>query len=224
MTKTTTYISNQGETFTGTQKELMATYGIKNRVGFNRPSGAPDASGDRWLTEDKFNEQGGVRKQTLFLGDRQVTIKHKNGFIETYIEAACDSAANYTLAKSCLAGELSDVDPAVLPALQQMVKNVESQYDVIDNNIDGYKDTTELNELRKFNKNHPDDAGCDVKHQRILQIEKERDEWKKEKLFKASNAAIASAQDLRSSDRGLLKMAAMAGKLAEYKAGTWSPE
>ena len=42
------WISDQGEAFEGTQVELMSEYGIKQRNGFSRPSGALDKNGDRW--------------------------------------------------------------------------------------------------------------------------------------------------------------------------------
>ena len=60
--KISTYQSNQGEVFTGSQAALMKKYGITSHKGFTRPGGAPDANGDRWKLEGEV-----INKRKLFL-------------------------------------------------------------------------------------------------------------------------------------------------------------
>ena len=68
--KTKVWMSTEGEVFEGTAAELMREYGIKHRKGLSRPSGAVDAEGARWVSEERFNELGYIKKPKLLLGDK----------------------------------------------------------------------------------------------------------------------------------------------------------
>ena len=129
--KINTFISTAGEVFTGTRKELMNEYGIVHAKGFNRPGGAADAHGDRWLSEEKFNKQGGIRKRKLFLGPRfRKEVNPDTGYVKEYSESPSNLACNYLLYKS----ELKKGD-SVIPVeiLEDNIKQIETEYDVIDN-------------------------------------------------------------------------------------------
>ena len=78
--QTNNYISDQGELFTGTQKELMDAYGIKHRKGLTRPAGALAEDGSRWKLDDGAVE---FKKPLLFLGSKSVLEKNfKTGKME----------------------------------------------------------------------------------------------------------------------------------------------
>ena len=116
-----TWISTTGEVFEGGRNELMRAKGIKCHKGFSRPAGAVDAEGDRWLSEDKYNEQGGIKKQKLHLNPR---------WIDKVLVAPHDIAINYSIAKNVV--ENKPEHPRYTD-YQELMATVEAQYDVIDN-------------------------------------------------------------------------------------------
>ena len=97
MAKVNVYVSNQGEIFEGTQAQLCKEYGIKQRNGFTRPTGALDSNGDRWKLEGEE-----FQKPNLYLGERRETSKGPDGKPQTVWLGICDTAAAYLGAQDCL--------------------------------------------------------------------------------------------------------------------------
>ena len=119
-TKIKTFISEQGEVFTGSQKDLMDQYGIKHKMGFTRPSGAVDAEGDRWkeLTDDvKFT------KPKMYLGPKVYWSRDHQGQRVAEIVDESMTALQYKMA---VAGSHVDLK-------EEYMKEVESKYEIIDN-------------------------------------------------------------------------------------------
>ena len=201
MAKVNVYISTQGEIFTGTQAELCKEYGIKQKNGFKRKSGAVDASGDRWMTEDKLNKQGGeFKKKTLQLGYKKYSYANpKTGFVETYYEGESDVAANYKLAKDYLEnGDKNGVKtPDRIAAFKSLIQKVEQEYDILD-----YK-----GEVVSTNAGH--------RYKLVLPTMQET----------ASMVNTSICQDIRfnqgQSSMADKKIAAVHGKLREFLAGEW---
>lgn len=127
-----TWISTTGEVFEGSKNALMKAKGIKQKNGFSRPAGALDMNGDRWLSEEKFNEQGGIRKQILFAGNRVV-----DGCIVTPSEIA----GNYLAAKNVVE---NNPDHPHYDDYVELMKTVEAQYEVIVPNQEEKRKPTKL--------------------------------------------------------------------------------
>lgn len=117
-TKTKTFISNQGEVFEGTQKELMNTYGIKHKMGFSRPSGAVDDNGDRW----KEYEEG-------------VTFTKPKLYLNAKLYHSTDIKGKYTeiISPSATATEYNLMKEGVIKYNQDFINEVEAKYELIDN-------------------------------------------------------------------------------------------
>ena len=115
---TKTFISDQGEIFEGSQKELMNQYGIKQRNGFKRASGAVDANGDRWK---EYTDDVEFKKPKLYLGFRKVYDKDSSGNSRVVQISPSETAANYILALKY---------PELMNEMKQLI---ESQYEIIDN-------------------------------------------------------------------------------------------
>ncbi len=225
MANVKTFISNNGEVYTGTQADLMKTKDIKSRKAFDRPSGAPDASGDRWVTEEQFIEQGGIRKQTLFLGDRKVygfkMMRDGSKKNTTWLEGVGTIAINYKHAKKCIRGDVEGFNTDYTADMQELVRKVETQYDVIDNALD---DSPYAQEIKMLNKA----PSTEAVRERRNKLEELNARWTRDKLDQAEIKSTMNKQGTSDvsacSDKELRGIAAMNGKLTEFLAGTWHPE
>lgn len=151
MAKTKTFVSDQGEIFEGTQAELMKSRGIKHKMGFSRKSGAVDADGDRWLSEDKYNSFGGFMRPVLYLGPRRMYGKcYKTGGPTRWVEGESETAGIYNLYKRCLAGEVELFDWDIAEECREFIARVDAQYNVIDNNLDNNPYTQELKHVSEI--------------------------------------------------------------------------
>lgn len=195
---TTTFVSTQGEVFTGTQKELATEYGITNMKGFYRKSGAVDAAGDRWLAEDKLQGQDcKFQKQELQIGYKEYSFTNKKtGFVEKWIEGQSDSACNYELAKDYIEnGDKNGVKtPDRIAAFETLIRKVEPEYDIV---------------------NYGGDLTADL-FKTPTSEEKDKQEM---------DTMVAMVRyDNGESEMANKKIAAIHGKLHEYRAGTWHPD
>ena len=147
------WISDQGETFEGTQADLMREYGIKYKKGFSRPSGAADENGDRWLEEDKFKVSG-FKKPKLYLGHINRVVKDpKTGKKSSYVEGLSETASVYNMFVKAL--ERPDHDATktswdfTAAEKQSYIDRINAQYDVIDNKT---YENPYLKQIRKISK------------------------------------------------------------------------
>ena len=147
------WISDQGEVFEGTQAALMREYGIKQKNGFSRPSGAVDKNGDRWLEEDKFNSDG-FKKPKLYLGHfTRVVEDKKTGKKSSYVEGLSETAQVYNMYKKALENPNHDAEKTswddTAAEKQAYIDSIDAQYEVVDNKT---YENPYLKQIRKISK------------------------------------------------------------------------
>ena len=131
------WISDQGEVFEGTKAALMREYGIKQKNGFNRPSGALDKNGDRWLAEDKHSSEG-FKKPKLYLhAYNRVTVNKKTGKKSSVLEGTSETASVYKIYTKALQRPNHDATKtswdATAAEKQAFIDEVNAKYEVINN-------------------------------------------------------------------------------------------
>ena len=113
------WINTEGEVFEGSKNALIKEKGIKQKNGFSRPSGALDKDGNRWLSEEAYKAQGGIKKQILYIGDR---------YVDGCIVSPSEIAGNYIAAKNVVE---NDPNHPHYYDYVELMKTVEGQYEVV---------------------------------------------------------------------------------------------
>ena len=142
--KLKTWISDQGEVFTGTRAALMRDKEISSKSGFDRPSGALASDCSRWLAEERLQELGEFKKPFLYLGPRQYQCPKTK---KRELHGASETAGCYVIALKIL--ERGHALNNMLEWARDFKKETDSKYTVVDNRqfVSPYK--RELKELDK---------------------------------------------------------------------------
>ena len=143
--KLKTWISDQGEVFTGTRAALMRDKEITAKSGFDRPSGALASDGSRWLSEERLEELGEFKKPFLYLGPRNYECPKTK---KRELHGASETAGCYVIALKIL--ERGHAINNMLEWAREFKKDIDSRYTVVDNRqfVSPFK--RELKELDKL--------------------------------------------------------------------------
>ena len=126
--KLKTWISDQGEVFTGTRAALMRAKEITAKSGFDRPSGALASDGSRWLSEERLEELGEFKKPFLYLGPRNYECPKTK---KRELHGASETAGCYVIALKIL--ERGHALNNMLEWARKFKQETDSKYTVIDN-------------------------------------------------------------------------------------------
>ena len=147
--KLKTWISDQGEVFTGTRAALMRAKEITAKSGFDRPSGALASDGSRWLSEERLEELGEFKKPFLYLGPRNYECPKTK---KRELHGASETAGCYVIALKIL--ERGHAINNMLEWAREFKKDIDSRYTVVDNRQLVSPHKRELKELDKLYDNY----------------------------------------------------------------------